>query len=68
MTALTPRVRPVTHPELEKFLVHVQLTGDELGFGAWGVVEEVVIPGARVAAKRLHPMLIEMAYSKKVGT
>ena len=45
----------ITAPELEQFVgVDVQLTGTTLGAGAYGSVEEVEIPGARVAAKKLH--------------
>ena len=47
--------RRVTTPELERLVVaNVQLTGVTLGAGAYGSVEEVEIPGARVAAKKLH--------------
>ena len=51
----------VTAPELEQFVVvSVQLTGVSLGNGAYGSVEEVEIPGARVAAKKLHTQLINL--------
>ena len=51
----------VTAPELDHFLVdNVQLTGVTLGAGAYGSVEEVEIPGARVAAKTLHSRLIHL--------
>ncbi len=45
----------ITAPELEQFIVAtVELTGRVLGAGAYGSVEEVEIPGAKVAAKKLH--------------
>ena len=51
----------VTAPELEQFVVvNVRLTGVTLGNGAYGCVEEVEIPGARVAAKKLHTQLINL--------
>ena len=47
--------RPRRIPELEAFVVHnVQPTGVELGNGAYGAVEEVRIPGAICAAKKMH--------------
>ena len=57
----------VTAPELEQFLCHnIQLTGIVLGAGAYGSVEEVEIPGARVAAKKLHPQLINLGSPQQV--
>ena len=57
----------VTAPELEQFvLASVQLTGVTLGAGAYGSVEEVEIPGARVAAKKLHSQLINLGSSQQV--
>ncbi len=51
----------VTTSELEQFVIsQVQLTGTELGRGAYGSVEEVEIPGVRVAAKKLHPELVNL--------
>lgn len=51
----------ITTSELEKFvLTQVQLTGTVLGRGAYGSVEEVEIPGVRVAAKKLHPALVNL--------
>ncbi len=48
-------------PELEQFIVAtVQLTGRVLGAGAYGSVEEVEIPGATVAAKKLHQQLVNL--------
>ena len=58
----------VTAPELEQFLVrNVQTTGLILGAGAYGSVEEVEIPGARVAAKKLHPQLINLGSPQQVA-
>ena len=57
----------VTAPELEQFFVNdVQLTGVTLGAGAYGSVEEVEIPGARVAAKKLHTQLINLGSPQQV--
>ena len=54
--------------ELEQFVVvDVQLTGGSLGAGAYGSVEEVEIPGARVAAKKLHPQLINLGSPQQVS-
>ena len=58
----------ITAPELEQFVVDkVQLTGVTLGAGAYGSVEEVEIPGARVAAKKLHPQLINLGSPQQVS-
>ena len=60
------RNRIVT-PELEQFVVaNVQLTGVTLGAGAYGSVEEVEIPGARVAAKKIHTQLINLGSPQQV--
>ncbi len=57
----------ITAPELEQFIVAtVQLTGRVLGEGAYGSVEEVEIPGATVAAKKLHPQLVKLGSSQQV--
>ena len=57
----------VTAPELEQFVVdNVLLTEVTLGAGAYGSVEEVEIPGARVAAKKLHPQLINLGSPEQV--
>ena len=57
----------VTAPELEQFVVvNVQLTGVNLGAGAYGSVEEVEIPGARVAAKKLHSQLVNLGSPQQV--
>ena len=54
--------------ELEQFIVkNVQLTGVTLGAGAYGSVEEVEIPGARVAAKKLHSQLINLGSPQQVN-
>ena len=48
-------------PELQQFVIDsVQPTGRELGIGAFGSVEEVEIPGATCAAKRIHEILLRM--------
>ena len=58
----------VTAPELEQFVVvNVHLTGVTLGAGAYGSVEEVEIPGARVAAKKLHTQLINLGSPQQVN-
>ena len=58
----------VTAPELDQFVVvDVQLTEVDLGAGAYGTVEEVEIPGARVAAKILHPQLINLGSPQQVA-
>ena len=65
-----PRTRNrhrITAPELEQFVVvDVQLTGVTLGAGAYGCVEEVEIPGARIAAKKLHTQLINLGSPQQV--
>ena len=58
----------VTAPELEQFVVaNIQLTGVTLGAGAYGSVEEVEIPGARVAAKKIHSQLINLGSPQQVN-
>ena len=47
-------------------VVDVQLTGVTLGAGAYTRVEEVEIPGARVAAKKLHTQLINLGSPQQV--
>ena len=74
MAAPRPAPRPrkrllsrVKAPELEQFVVvDVQLTGEILGAGAYGSVEEVKIPGARVAAKKIHTELINLGSAQQV--
>ena len=66
-----PRARTrslrIAASELEQFLVvDVQLTGVTLGAGAYGSVKEVEIPGARVAAKKIHPKLISLGSPEQV--
>ncbi len=57
----------ITAPELDQFIVAtVQLTGRVLGAGAYGSVEEVEIPGATVAAKKLHQQLINLGSPQQV--
>ena len=47
-------------PELKPFILSdVKPTDRELGSGAYGVVEEVEIPGALCAAKRIHESLLQ---------
>ena len=58
----------ITAPELEQFVVaDVQQTQVNLGNGAYGSVEEVEIPGARVAAKKLHTQLIILGSPQQVS-
>ena len=67
MAALSNRV--AAPAELERFVVgSVHLTGISLGTGAYGSVEEVEIPGARVAAKKLHPELINLGSPQQVAS
>ena len=55
---MQPDTLPLMSPELEQFVVHnVVLTGLATRTGAYGSVEEVEIPGVRVAAKKLHAQL-----------
>ena len=43
------------NPELRPFVLsNVRLTGTRIGAGAYGSVEEVTIPGAICAAKKIH--------------
>ena len=60
--------RKIKAPELDQFVFvgDVQLTGINLGAGAYGSVEEVGIPGARVAAKKLHTELINLGSPQQV--
>ncbi len=61
------RVNRVTAPELEQFIIATaQLTGRVLGAGAYGSVEEVEIPGATVAAKKLHETLVNLGSPQQV--
>ena len=46
------------NPELRPFVLsNVRLTGTTIGAGAYGSVEEVAIPGAICAAKKIHDFL-----------
>ncbi|XP_064397265.1 probable serine/threonine-protein kinase drkD [Halichondria panicea] len=57
----------ITAPELEQFIVAtVELTGRVIGAGAYGSVEEVEIPGATVAAKKLHQQLVNLGSPQQV--
>ena len=48
------------HPELRPFVLsNVRLTGTRIGAGAYGSVEEVEIPGAVCAAKKIHNILLD---------
>ena len=54
-------------PDLRQFHIsNVKLTGREIGRGSYGSVEEVTIPGAVCAAKRLHGLLENELYQKFV--
>ena len=64
---MTAQQNRITAPELEQFVVvNVNLTGVTLGAGAYGSVEELEMPGARVAAKKLHPQLINLGSPQQV--
>ena len=46
--------------ELQQFLLpNVRLTGRRLGAGSYGSVEEVAIPGALCAAKKVHEVFLD---------
>ena len=48
------------NPELKPFVLsNVWLTGTKIGSGAFGSVEEVAIPGAICAAKRIHEIFLD---------
>ena len=50
------------NPELEQFLLsNVRLTGTTIGAGAYGSVEEVAVPGAICAAKKIHDFFLNAA-------
>ena len=50
------------HPELQQFvLTNVRLTGTTIGAGAYGSVEEVAMPGAVCAAKKIHDVFLNSA-------
>ena len=47
------------NPELQPFVLsNVQLTGTTIGAGAYGSVEEVAVPGAICAAKKIHDFFL----------
>ena len=60
----------VTDPDLEQFVVaNVRETGVEpLGTGAYGTVveAEISLPRVKVAAKKLHPQLINLDSPQQV--
>ena len=52
-------------PELRPFsLPAVRLTGTRIGAGAYGSVEEVAIPGAICAAKKIHDFFLDTAQAQ----
>ena len=48
------------------FLPNVRLTGRRLGSGAYGSVEEVAIPGALCAAKKIHDVFLDQSQIPEV--
>ena len=51
------------NPELQPFVLsNVQLTGTTIGAGAYGSVEEVAVPGAICAAKKIHDFFLNSAH------
>ena len=47
-------------PEMQQFLLpNVRLTGVRIGAGAYGSVEEVAVPGAVCAAKKIHEVFLD---------
>ena len=47
------------NPELQPFVLsNVELTGTTIGAGAYGNVEEVAVPGAICAAKKIHDFFL----------
>ena len=51
-----------SHPELGPFVLsNVRLTGTTIGAGAYGSVEEVAVPGAICAAKKIHDFFLNAA-------
>ena len=78
MAAPKASIQLRAHPELQPFILHdvdIRLTSKKIGAGAFGSVEEVAIPGALCAAKKIHDFLTtededwvdENAVSKNVG-
>ncbi len=59
------RVQDKDIPDLSPFVIpNVSPTGRELGRGAYGSVEEVEIPGAVCAAKKIHDELLRVGSSE----
>lgn len=56
----------VNPDDLRQFQIFVRPTGRVLGQGAYGSVDEVEIPGALCAAKKIHDGLLNIANSKEV--
>ena len=51
------------NPELQPFVLsNVELTGTTIGAGAYGSVEEVAVPGAICAAKKIHDFFLNSAH------
>ena len=47
------------NPELQPFVLsNVQLTGNTIGAEAYGSVEEVAVPGAICAVKKIHDFFL----------
>ena len=58
LSSITRQMRE--HPELRPLILHdVTPTGNTIGAGSYGSVEEVAIPGALCAAKKIHHVLAE---------
>ena len=56
------------HPGLRPFLLsNVRLTDTKIGTGAYGSVEEVEIPGAKCAAKKIHPFFQDPTQMPEAG-
>ena len=56
------------HPGLRPFLLaNVRLTGTTIGAGSYGSVEEVEIPGAKCAAKKIHPFFQDPTQMPEAG-
>ena len=60
--------RRVEIPDLSSFIVpNVRPTGRELGKGAYGSVEEVEIPGAVCAAKKIHTEFLNIGSREDIS-
>ena len=44
---------------LDALVVQVEMQGNEIGMGAYGVVSEVTVNGRKCVAKKLHSVLLE---------